>query len=637
MKLSATIFCLLFTLFILGQTEVVLSGGIQDNDTTNNNVLSDAISLLNNEGTISIKGNIFINDNFTIPEGIELKFFKSNMLIIANGVVLTIDGNINARQYQIFDIQGIGSVTGNSCTNIGYPEWFGAVGNGIANDENAITNALNFSSQINWDGIYYSSTNIIIKSSCFNIYKLKLKNTSLIIESKDESFLNNTINNLSIVFDSLSTDTFGLQLKRIGTNSRIRDMLINDVYIENCDKAIYANANDKFHSLGTIQITNSVLKNNNYSVFFDENDDNLPTTKFASINDIIINDNVFYSNIKDIYMKSSDGVIIANNTFFGNSGNKTKSIHIGDNLSDQIKIHNNQIFEPQEEGILIDKVKSFQISNNNIVTTNNLIKLSPRIKLRVRAIPAQSTIVGNVIRQATTNGIEIIDDSQNKNLLQSIFVNSNVIYTKAYDTIHHSNGTYTLLSEIDHYGITYDGKFTYLNGTNHSLKEERGENDSKIFTEIGNFDIQNQIERRNNFSKYPSGNIVNKTITFPDSNSTELLNLKGVNEDKFSFFLKVHCWFGDKKKLTDINNPGTSSTYLLLISKSLSNLQEVAVISELGYVDVEPNPDTWISPSWPAFNFSVQNNKLIIEHKNGNINDKEFSFEIIKIGNGKIN
>lgn len=623
MKLILSTFFLLFTLTIFGQTEVVLFGGIQDNNPGSNNVLSDAIGQLNNNGTISIIGNIFINNDFIIPEGIELNFYKDNKFIISNGVELTLNGTINARQYQIFS--GGGSVTGNSCEYIAYPEWFGAIGNGIVDDGTAISKTLNLSSQINWDGTYYSSTDIIINDSCFNIYKLKLKNTSLIIDSSSKSFINNTISNLSIRFDNLSTNTYGLHLKRTGANSIIRDMVINNIYIENCDKAIYANSNDKFHSLGTVRITNSVLKNNNISVYFDENAETLPNT-INSINDISINDNIFYSNVKDIYFKSADGVIISNNTFFGNSGVKTKSIHLGDNLSDQIKIHDNQIFEPQEEGVLIEKVKSFQIDNNNIVTTVNLNKLTSKIRVQTIGNPIESTIRGNIIRKATTNGIEIEDFTTNKVLTQSIFVNSNVIYTQAHGIVEGED-----LAERNHYGISYNGNYIYLNGVNHSLKEEKDESGNKFYTEISNFDVQNEIERRNNFSKYPSNNILNKTIEFENTNTADLLRFNG---DRYSYFIKIHCWRHGKEAIEKDNV--NSATYLLLISETVGNREEVALISELGLAKFGTNPDSWIPDNWPAFNFSILNNILSVSHKNGNLITDEFSFEVIKVGNGRI-
>lgn len=649
--------------FLFSQTEIIIPGGIQDNAPSINNVLSDAINQLNNEGTISIMGDIYINNNFTVPEGIELNFFRGNKFIIANEIVLTLNCTIDARQYQIFD--GDGDVLSqNTCTNIAYPEWFGAIGNGIADDTSAIIQTLNFSSQIKWDGIYYSSTNMVITDPCFNIHKLNLKNTSLIIDATNRKFRDNTIKNTAITFDKVNNDivsgSIGLYLKR-GENdcsSSIRDLLIENIRIQHCDYGIYGNKNDGHHSLGTIRLANSTLKYNNYSVYFEENSDGLhpdgttlnqcdvetgnnakPLEIINSINDISINDNVFYSNIKDVYMKSADGVLISNNTFFGgNSRFKTKSIHLDGNLSDQIKIHGNQIFEPQEEGIYIGRVKSFQLNNNNIVTTNALTKLSSKIKVITDGAPIESTISGNIIRRATTNGIEIDYKPENLGkLTQSIFVNSNVIYVKAHDTIFPPIGDPILLSEIDHYGIKYNGKYLYINGTNHALKEEKDEDNNTFYTEISNKDQFYDIERRNNFSKFPSNNILNKTIRFGneagDITATNVDLLK-FNGKRYSHFIKIHCWRHGKEAIEKDNV--NSATYLLLVSKTIGDREEIALISELGLAKLELNPNSWIPDNWPAFTFSISNNILSISHKNGNAINEEFSFEIIKIGNGRI-
>ncbi|WP_152538573.1 hypothetical protein [Aquimarina macrocephali] len=96
----------------LGQqtTEFIISGGIQDNDPNINNVLSDAVTSLNGNGTITIKGDIEVRVDFNIPKGIELKFFKGNKFIIKGNTTLTINGSINAGQYQIFDLDDNGTV-----------------------------------------------------------------------------------------------------------------------------------------------------------------------------------------------------------------------------------------------------------------------------------------------------------------------------------------------------------------------------------------------------------------------------------------------------------------------------------------------------------------------------------------------
>ncbi|WP_281990843.1 hypothetical protein [Aquimarina aggregata] len=129
---------------VFGQqtTEYIITGGIQNSNPNSNNVLSDAIASLNENGTITIKGDVTILTDFEIPKGIELNFFKGNKLIVDTGFRLTINGSINSGIYQIFD--GEGKVSGNPTIQHIYPQWFGAIGNGLNNDTLALQKCLDF-------------------------------------------------------------------------------------------------------------------------------------------------------------------------------------------------------------------------------------------------------------------------------------------------------------------------------------------------------------------------------------------------------------------------------------------------------------------------------------------------------------
>jgi hypothetical protein len=627
-KISLMLFACLLSLSIFANNEIILTGGIQDNQPTVNNVLSDALTTLSSGGTITIKGNITItNTSITIPENIELNFFNGNRIDVTSTGSLIIEGSIKSGLNQIFS--GAGSFSGTPKNVYVFPEWFGAIGNGTANDKYAINNALKLSSQIRWPNTYYSDEDVVINTPGFNVYKLKLKNTTLVIDATGKEFRQNTIKGLSIVNDTLVAGSIGLYLKRGGSPTKIRDLLIHDIHIKNTDKAVYGNAHNAFHTLGTVTLTNSTLADNNYSVYFDENDD--PSEPYNSINDITISNNVFYSLIKDCYFKSADGVLISNNTFFGNSANKSVSIHLGTNLSDQIKIHGNQIFEAQEEGILVENAKSFQIINNNIVASVNLVKFASKIKVNIQAIPAEATITGNVIRKATKHGIEIIDGTDSQVLTQSVFVDNNVIYTQAYGIVEGKD-----LAAEPHYGVTIDGKYIYVNGENHALKEQRDASDDAYYTEISNWYVIDGIEKKNNFSKTNSNNVTYKTITFNGTVEEDLISFVGTNE-RYSFLLKVHCWLGGRDNLHNAN----SATYLLLVSRALSGAdttgEEVAVIKELGMAKFASNPDSWIPLSWPAFHFDLTDNTLSVKHKkNQTLTNTSFTFEIIKIGDGSL-
>ncbi len=150
MRTGLTLLMILTSLFTFGQTtEFVIVQGTQDNDSSKNNILFDTIYLpdnLNGIGTITIKGNIIVKENFTIPENIVLNFFKGNKLTVESGAILTINGSINAGIYQIFD--GEGTIVGLPKITEVYPEWFGAKVNDEIDDTAAMQKAINFSNSL---------------------------------------------------------------------------------------------------------------------------------------------------------------------------------------------------------------------------------------------------------------------------------------------------------------------------------------------------------------------------------------------------------------------------------------------------------------------------------------------------------
>ena len=114
---------------------------------------SDAISDINeSEKTLLISGSEWVADNETVPSNITLRFLHGGKLNINLGRTVTVNGQIEAGLYRIFIGGGtvsFGEDFNNYYTNSGngpitvYPQWWGAKGDGDANDTEALQSAFN--------------------------------------------------------------------------------------------------------------------------------------------------------------------------------------------------------------------------------------------------------------------------------------------------------------------------------------------------------------------------------------------------------------------------------------------------------------------------------------------------------------
>ena len=75
----------------------------------------------------------------TVPGNIALEFLRNGSLIVGEGESVTIAGPIVAGLWQIFDIRGSGKVVFGTFAKQAYPQWFGAIGDGVSDDTVPLT------------------------------------------------------------------------------------------------------------------------------------------------------------------------------------------------------------------------------------------------------------------------------------------------------------------------------------------------------------------------------------------------------------------------------------------------------------------------------------------------------------------
>ena len=100
--------------------------------------LATAISTIGaTETTLLIPTQLSVADDATIPATMTLRFTRGGSLSVATTKTVTINGNVEAGLFQIFE--GAGTVSfGTVKAYPLYPEWFGALGDGSTNDSTAV-------------------------------------------------------------------------------------------------------------------------------------------------------------------------------------------------------------------------------------------------------------------------------------------------------------------------------------------------------------------------------------------------------------------------------------------------------------------------------------------------------------------
>jgi len=109
------------------------SGAVDDSTAINNCIASAA------GGSVFFpKGTYKLSANVTVPAGISAVFSHGATLSIDNTKVFTVNGKLDAGLFQIFSGLGTAALSA-GCSVWLYPQWWGAVGDGIADDTAAFT------------------------------------------------------------------------------------------------------------------------------------------------------------------------------------------------------------------------------------------------------------------------------------------------------------------------------------------------------------------------------------------------------------------------------------------------------------------------------------------------------------------
>lgn len=137
------------------------------------------------------QGTYRIGTNLTFPRTVRLLFDQGAMLAPASGVALTVDASIEAGMTQIF--AGEGSMAGSFGASDLYPQWWGAKGDGSADDTTALQRVLNLSKTnggvtiVVPKGVYKVTRTLLIYRST----RLSLNHNTVLKRHHNDSFFLN--------------------------------------------------------------------------------------------------------------------------------------------------------------------------------------------------------------------------------------------------------------------------------------------------------------------------------------------------------------------------------------------------------------------------------------------------------------
>lgn len=110
-------------------------------------------------------GEYTVSTNLTIPSTVTLKMHPGAYFDVTTGVTLTTDCTIDAGDQVIFKISMAGTADGDATADTAYARWFGALGNGVANDKGPLEDVNAFVAQsANLSSITFASGDFFIGS-----------------------------------------------------------------------------------------------------------------------------------------------------------------------------------------------------------------------------------------------------------------------------------------------------------------------------------------------------------------------------------------------------------------------------------------------------------------------------------------
>ena len=335
--------------------------------------LSDAIDAIGaDKKTLLIPDQQNLSSNKTVPSNITLKFLRGGYLTPRSGVSITINGPFEAGLHQIFDSDEIVIFGSGSVKQI-YPQWWGAVGDGVVDCTSAIQAAIDAAS----DG-----TVVFLTDGTYNLTSLIVLASNLTVKGngKDKTILKD------------ARPTSGHLVR----GESISYVILEDLYVKGCGTEFVNDGQNKtgvlFKYSDHCTVRRCRISNFERAVIF------YHSSTFGRISECEMHD-CFYDGLGSYTHQTRENynVVIENNFCHDSSGNG---------------IRFEETYNSKVEGNIVTRCAGIRIedSSNNIIA-DNVVTESSGNGIVIYNRSKRNIVIGNQLIDNNTNNNNVTADT----------------------------------------------------------------------------------------------------------------------------------------------------------------------------------------------------------------------------------
>ena len=277
---------------VLSYTRAGLSNGLYF--LSEYSTVSDALTAIGaNNATILIDSNYTVNETVSPPSNVSFKIINSGNFNLGGAYTFTFNNNFIDAPTNRHIFQGTGTYTGTLANNEVYPEWFGAVGDGVTDDYTSIQTTLNIAERILFTK-NYALSNQVTKTSGSKL---------------------TVVFNQSAIFTLLNTYnlTLDLQTSSVLFVNNIPDVEVYGFNVDGNKSGLGVTVNQVMCGVYVLSASNNVIIRGGNLSDLPGTGVRVKTSSNVVIEELVIKDNIFHG----ISIDDCDRAFISKNYVYG--------------------------------------------------------------------------------------------------------------------------------------------------------------------------------------------------------------------------------------------------------------------------------------------------------------------------------